>query len=263
MTRHLWLVALAGVASVGVSTLPAAEPRDFLSGLYVSERQPAWFTPVVDVGGIIDNALRGNVPGIINNAVPPRYQGHVWGYYPWQNYLPRGAYGYAYPQNGAAYPYYGAPTPAYPNNNSNYDYRYADPNYGAARPSAGDPANPASPSIVVPSADTPANPSAGPAAASERAKVVNPAENGVTLSFMVDSQVYTVAPGAHQEVLGGPDRVVSFDRGDARGTGRYSLRAGTYTFTATGKGWELYHTEPESRQAEVIPPPPVPTLPQR
>jgi len=255
MTRHVWMAAMAGVISVSASILPAAEPRDFLSGLYVPEREPARLTTVVDIGGIIDNALRGDVPGIVNSAVPPQYQGHVWGHYPWQYHVPRGYYyDYRYPGYDRAYPYYHSPAPVYPN----YDYGDANPNYGVARPPAGEATVPASPSIVVPSDDPPAN----PPIAAEPARIVNPAENGVTLSFVVDRRVYTLAPGAHRDLLGGPDRVITFDRGDSRGAGRYSLRAGTYTFTATANGWELYHTEPESRQGEVIPPP-VPTAAPR
>ncbi len=206
---------------------------------------------MVDVGGIVDSAIRGDVPGIVANAVPPRYHGYVWGYYPWQNYVPRGYYGYS------RYPNYGYYAPGYGNayRNDAYDYRYSDPGYGVARPySYDDGTNSGAASIVTP----PAN----PPAAMESARVVNPADNGVTLSFMVDSQVYSVAPGAHQDVVGGPDRVITFDRGDSRGTGRYALRAGTYTFTPSQSGWELYHTEPQSRQGEVIPAP-EPTLAPR
>lgn len=259
MTRHLWTAALAGLASISVLTATAAaEPRDFLSGLYISEGQPARITPVVDVAGIVDNALRGNVPGIVANAVPPRYQGYVWGYYPWQYYVPRGNYSYyryPYPRYVAPYPY-GYYVPGYGGvyRNDNYDARYANPEYSVARPySSEDVTGSTGRSIVMP----PANPTS----ASEAAKVVNPATNGVTLSFVVDGQVYTVAPGESRELVGGPDRVITFDRGSSQGSGRYALRAGTYTFTATDKGWELYHTQPESQQGEVVPVP-QPTLPR-
>ena len=249
MARHLWVAALACLATVGVSSLSAAEPQDFLSGVYYPERQPTLVRPVVDVGGIVDSAIRGDVPGIVASAVPNRYSAYVWGYYPWQNYVPRPYYGYGYPRYGYAYPYRGYVAPGYgANGNDVYDYRYSNPGYSVSRPySYEEGTNGAGRSIVAP----PSN----PATASEPARVVNPADNAVTLSFVVDSQVYTVAPGSYQDVLGGPDRVISFDRGDSRGTGRYSLRAGTYTFAATKSGWELYHTQPPSRQGEVIPAP--------
>ena len=245
MTRHLLAVGLLGLVLGGPATLSAAEPGAALLGVY-SSSQPAVVRPVVDVRGIVGSAVRGDVPGIISNSVPYRYQGHVWGYYPWRGYVEgRPYYGYRYPGYAYPYPYgynayrYGAAAP-YANPQ--------DPISGATRPYAFDGTDPAA-GVSPP----PANPPSIVTTAREPAQIVNPADNGVTLSFVIDGRAYSVAPGKQEDVLGGPDRVISFDRGGSRGSARYALRAGTYTFTPTDNGWELYHSEP--RQGEEIPAP--------
>jgi hypothetical protein len=72
------------------------------------------------------------------------------------------------------------------------------------------------------------------------AEVVNPASTGVTLSFSVNSQTYSLAAGMKQDLTISPGDTVSFDRGGNLGTATYSLNPAVYTFAATSNGWELY-----------------------
>jgi hypothetical protein len=74
------------------------------------------------------------------------------------------------------------------------------------------------------------------------AEVVNPATSGVTLSFNVNAQTYSLAPGMKQDLTISPGDTVSFDRGGNLGTATYSLNPAIYTFAATNNGWELYQT---------------------
>jgi len=71
-------------------------------------------------------------------------------------------------------------------------------------------------------------------------EVVNPASTGVTLSFIVNGQSYSLAPGMKQDLTIGPGDTISFDRGGNLGTATYSLNQGTYDFAASSHGWELY-----------------------
>ena len=74
------------------------------------------------------------------------------------------------------------------------------------------------------------------------AEVVNPPQNGVPLSFMVNGQSYTVPPGTTQNLTISPGQTISFDRGNGQGTTTYSLSPGVYTFTPASQGWELFQT---------------------
>jgi hypothetical protein len=93
------------------------------------------------------------------------------------------------------------------------------------------------------------------------AVVTNPATNSATLNFQVDGAAYSLAPGETRDFDVSVPHVVQFDRGGGAGMARYSLTSGTYTFTPTAQGWELYHraheptlaepqASPESRPAE-------------
>lgn len=64
--------------------------------------------------------------------------------------------------------------------------------------------------------------------------------NDNPISFVVDDrQTLTLQPQHFQAFLEGKQGVVSFDRGNGE-TARYTVTEGTYEFTATEKGWELY-----------------------
>jgi hypothetical protein len=73
-----------------------------------------------------------------------------------------------------------------------------------------------------------------------RAVIVNPAENQDALTFSINGQPYELKAGQQQEFTGRTPRVITFDRGNGRDVARYSLADGTYTFTPTQNGWELY-----------------------
>ena len=72
------------------------------------------------------------------------------------------------------------------------------------------------------------------------AQVVNPASTHVTLSFTVNGQSYSLAPGMKQDLTISPGDTISFDRGGALGTATYSLNPAIYTFAASSNGWELF-----------------------
>jgi hypothetical protein len=72
------------------------------------------------------------------------------------------------------------------------------------------------------------------------AEVVNPATTGVTLSFTVNAQSYSLPPGMKQDLTITPGDTINFDRGGNLGRATYSLNPAIYTFAATSNGWELY-----------------------
>jgi hypothetical protein len=72
------------------------------------------------------------------------------------------------------------------------------------------------------------------------AEVVNPANTGVTLSFIVKGQSFSLTPGMKQDLTISPGDTISFDRGGSGGTATYSLNPAIYTFSASNNGWELY-----------------------
>jgi Tat protein secretion system quality control protein TatD with DNase activity len=71
--------------------------------------------------------------------------------------------------------------------------------------------------------------------------IVNPAQNEVAWSFLLDEEVQTLAAGASKDLQ--KKCTLKFDRGDGKGEAEYTLVDGTYTFgPAAGGGWELSHT---------------------
>ena len=71
-------------------------------------------------------------------------------------------------------------------------------------------------------------------------KVVNPANSGATLSFIINGQSYSLAPGMKQDLNVSPGSTVSFDRGGNLGTATYSLNQALYSFAPSNHGWELF-----------------------
>lgn len=67
--------------------------------------------------------------------------------------------------------------------------------------------------------------------------LVNPAENGTTLSYTLDGMAYSLAPGYSQRV--NQVCVIEFDRGGYAGLARFTISRGTYTFTVTNGAWNL------------------------
>ena len=76
-----------------------------------------------------------------------------------------------------------------------------------------------------------------------RLVLVNPKDSGGPVNYLLDGKSSTSEPGTTQTLSGQPTWQVEFDRGEASGQARYTLTEGTYTFTVTEKGWELYRTK--------------------
>lgn len=84
-----------------------------------------------------------------------------------------------------------------------------------------------------------------PAPVSTRsAHVINPAENGASLTFFVGGRQFVLLPGTRQQVDFVPGQTIKFDRGPGRSFAEYSLEDTSYTFTPSRSGWELYRTIP-------------------
>ena len=64
-------------------------------------------------------------------------------------------------------------------------------------------------------------------------------EADAPVGFMVDSKSYSLEPSYYQTFRGASSGTVSFDRGTGE-TAKYQVTSGSYEFTATEKGWELY-----------------------
>jgi hypothetical protein len=74
----------------------------------------------------------------------------------------------------------------------------------------------------------------------QRLVLQNPQESGGSVSFLLDGNVYTLAAGSVQEVSITAPCLVEFDRGTGGAEARYTLAAGSYTFSVSDNGWELY-----------------------
>jgi hypothetical protein len=81
------------------------------------------------------------------------------------------------------------------------------------------------------------------AAAMQRLLVVNPKDSGGTVSYLIDGTAYTLAEGESNDFSIPARCLVEFDRGVDGAEARYTLQEGTYTFTQTKQGWELYNTQ--------------------
>lgn len=97
-------------------------------------------------------------------------------------------------------------------------------------------------------------------------KIVNPAKSGVTLSYTLNGNAYTIPPGYSQELQEDRAWVIEFSRGENLDQARYGLQSGVYTFTRTNQGMELYRSEfPQTSAPTVAPQPPkaAPTNPSQ
>jgi hypothetical protein len=72
------------------------------------------------------------------------------------------------------------------------------------------------------------------------ARIVNPANNGVTLTFSINHRLYALAPGMHQDVPYARGHHIEFDRGSGHGLARYSLDGAVFRFAPTPNGWDLF-----------------------
>lgn len=110
----------------------------------------------------------------------------------------------------------------------------------------------------------------------EPIQIVNPAGNGVTLSYTLNGYRFAIPPGHVQNLDDDRQWVIEFDRGGSFGPGRYILGPGVYNFASTDHGWELYRmvavapapptapslTNPLPEQGYQPPASPQPTIPQ-
>ncbi|MFH1922704.1 MAG: hypothetical protein ABIP48_22805 [Planctomycetota bacterium] len=63
------------------------------------------------------------------------------------------------------------------------------------------------------------------------------------VNYNVNNNPFSIKPGFTQTLPGGRDWVVVFDRGSSFGQAKYTPSEGTYKFTLTEKGWDLFrHT---------------------
>ena len=74
-------------------------------------------------------------------------------------------------------------------------------------------------------------------------KIVNPAANQQSLSYTLNGNTYTIAPGYSQEFNEDRAWVVQFTRGANSELVQYGLQSGLYSFASTDHGWELFRSE--------------------
>ncbi|MCE5268490.1 MAG: hypothetical protein LLG00_11455 [Planctomycetaceae bacterium] len=95
-------------------------------------------------------------------------------------------------------------------------------------------------------------------------KIVNPAGSGVTLTYRLNGERYTIPPGYSQKLIEDRDWVIEFSRGQGFGPAEYSLEPGVFTFGYSNHGWDLFRgspatagpTNPAPPEATPVNPPP-------
>ncbi len=109
----------------------------------------------------------------------------------------------------------------------------AVPDYGYAYGSYPEPAVPPAPIYPEPPL---------PMVSSATASLIvsNPAENGVTMPFLLNSETTQLPTGQYLELPTDRAWEIKFDHGEGFGVAHYSLQSGKYEFTHTSHGWELY-----------------------
>jgi hypothetical protein len=73
--------------------------------------------------------------------------------------------------------------------------------------------------------------------------IINPSSSQGTINYNVNGHHYVAEPGMSQKLpprSDGESWVVSYDRGAEFGSATYTLSPGTYRFTPTELGWQLY-----------------------
>jgi len=71
--------------------------------------------------------------------------------------------------------------------------------------------------------------------------LVNPTGSGANVIYTVNGSRYVMEPGMSQKLPAGPTWIVDFDRGSGLGHSTYTANEGTYYFTPSEHGWNLYH----------------------
>lgn len=72
--------------------------------------------------------------------------------------------------------------------------------------------------------------------------IFNPESSKGTVNYNVNGQHFVAEPGMVQRLDGNTPYVVEFDRGQGFGPSVYRVRPGSYEFTPTDLGWQLYRT---------------------
>jgi hypothetical protein len=70
--------------------------------------------------------------------------------------------------------------------------------------------------------------------------IMNPRKHGETVRYLLNGEEYIMRPGTSQRLQTGRRWWVEYDRGANAGTADYTLSDGTYVWTPTERGWQLY-----------------------
>jgi hypothetical protein len=71
--------------------------------------------------------------------------------------------------------------------------------------------------------------------------IINPRKHGETIRYTINGEEYIMRPGTSQRLRTGRSWRVQYDRGANAGVAQYTLGTGTYIWTPTERGWQLYH----------------------
>ncbi|HVX12501.1 MAG TPA: hypothetical protein VHC22_15075 [Pirellulales bacterium] len=70
--------------------------------------------------------------------------------------------------------------------------------------------------------------------------IMNPRKHGETIRYVLNGEEYVMRPGTSQRLRTGQAWRIGYDRGGDSGLAEYSLTDGTYVWTPTDRGWQLY-----------------------
>lgn len=71
--------------------------------------------------------------------------------------------------------------------------------------------------------------------------IINPRKHGETIRYTLNGEEYVMRPGTSQRLKTGRAWRIEYDRGATAGMAQYTLGGGTYIWTPTEHGWQLYH----------------------
>lgn len=70
--------------------------------------------------------------------------------------------------------------------------------------------------------------------------ITNPRKHGETIRYLLNGDEYIMRPGTSQRLPTGRPWRIEYDRGANAGMAQYSLSDGTYIWTPTERGWQLF-----------------------
>jgi hypothetical protein len=70
--------------------------------------------------------------------------------------------------------------------------------------------------------------------------ILNPRKHGETIRYVLNGEEYIMRPGTSQRLQTGRPWRIEYDRGANAGVAAYALSDGTYIWTPTEHGWQLY-----------------------